>query len=220
MSDEKDLEAPEGDEAAEAAEADAAAAADEMAAEDGAGAEAELGEMRERWLRAAAEAQNTRKRAEKLVSDTRDYAIDGFARDLIAVADNLSRALDAASPEARESAGPLAQTLLEGVELTERSLLAAFGRHGLERIEPKGEAFDPNHHQAAAQIPSEVPSGQVAEVMQAGFLLKGRVLRPAMVAVSSGPAAEAPPDAGEAKGEPTKPAADAPPPGGKVDTKI
>ncbi|MEN0653359.1 MULTISPECIES: nucleotide exchange factor GrpE [Hyphobacterium] len=146
----------------------------------------ELEDAREKMLRALADAQNTRRRAEKEIADTRKYAVSGFAGDLLAVADNLSRALDAV--KAAELEGP-AKTLVEGVAMTERSLLSAFERHGVKKIDPQpGEAFDPNLHQATAQFPSEHAAGAIAAVLAPGYVLGDRTLRAAMVAVSSGPA--------------------------------
>lgn len=156
--------------------------------------EAELAKAKDDMLRALAEAQNTRRRAEKEAADARTYAIDKFARDLLPVADTLTRALASLSPEvvAKDEA---AKTLFDGIELTERSLLEAFARHGLKRIGAKGEIFNPNLHQAVAQAPSDHPNGTVMEVLQPGYVLSDRTLRAAMVLVSSGPAAKAPGEA-------------------------
>ncbi|MDX2237607.1 MAG: nucleotide exchange factor GrpE [Hyphomonadaceae bacterium] len=162
--------------------------------------EALLAQAHDERLRALAEAENTRRRAEKQVADSRTFAIDRFARDLLPVADTLARALAAAPAEARAGEGVL-RAFFDGVEMTERTLLEAFQRHGLKRIGVKGEAFDPNLHQAVAQIPADAPAGAVAEVFQPGFALAERTLRPAMVAVSAGapapePAAPPPSEAG------------------------
>ncbi|MCW5724378.1 MAG: nucleotide exchange factor GrpE [Maricaulaceae bacterium] len=183
--------------------------------------QAELDDLRDRLLRAVADVQNTRKRAEREVKDARDYAVSGFARDLLAVADNFSRALDAAKGAALD--GP-AKALLDGVAMTERSLLSAFERHGIKKLDPApGDAFDPHLHQAAAQIPSDQPEGSIAAVMTPGYVIGERTLRAAMVAVSSGAPAQA------ADGGATAPAAkktngaggDGPakPPGGSIDVK-
>lgn len=145
--------------------------------------EAELAKARDDVLRALAEVENTRRRAERQAQDARIYAIDRFANDLLPIADTLARAL-AAAP--REDTDEGFRNLLTGVELTERLLLEAFGRHGLRRVGEKGETFDPNLHQAVAQAPSDQPAGKVAEVMQAGYVLGDRTLRAAMVLVSSG----------------------------------
>lgn len=153
--------------------------------------EAELAKAKDEHLRALAEVENTRRRGERQAQEAKAYAIDRFARDLLPVADTMARALGSVSEEVR-AADEAVRNLFEGVEMTERALLEAFTRHGLKRIGEKGEKFDPNRHQAVAQIPSEAPAGAVAEVMQAGYALAERTLRPAMVAVSAGPAAIAP----------------------------
>jgi len=154
--------------------------------------EAELAKTREELLRALAEVENTRRRGERAVQDARAYAIDKFARDLLPIADNLSRALAAVPASVREGGDEAVRTALAGVEMTERALVDAFGRHGLKRIGAKGEVFDPNLHQAVAQAPSDLPAGQIAEVMLSGYVLGDRTLRAAMVLVSSGPAATPP----------------------------
>jgi len=152
---------------------------------------AELAKAKDDLLRALAETENTRRRAERQAQEARAYAIDRFARDLLPVADTLGRALAAVPAQWRESADDASKNLLTGLELTERSLLEAFARHGLKPVGAKGDTFDPNLHQAIAHIASDLPSGAVAEVMQVGFVLADRTLRPAIVAVSSG-RAEAP----------------------------
>lgn len=149
--------------------------------------EAELAKAKDETLRALAEAENTRRRAERQAQEARAYAIDRFAGDLLPVADTLSRALAAAPEGWRDNGEETLRNLLTGLELTERALLDAFARHGLRRVGAAGEAFDPKVHQAVAQIPSSLPSGQVAEVMQPGYVLADRTLRAAMVAVSAGP---------------------------------
>jgi molecular chaperone GrpE len=160
------------------------------AAPDAAALEAELAKARDEMLRALAEVENTRRRAERTAQEARAYAIDRFAADLLAVADTLGRAL-AAAP--RDDVDEGFRNLLTGVELTERAMLDAFARHGLKRVGAKGDQFDPNLHQAVAQAPSDQPAGKIAEVMQPGYVLNDRTLRPAMVLVSLGPAASAPP---------------------------
>jgi molecular chaperone GrpE len=149
--------------------------------------EAQVAELRDRFLRAVAEAENVRKRAERDVADERVYGITGFARDILVVADNLARTLDAVAAEARSSAeGPL-KALLEGVELTDRELQKALAKNGIRRIDPQGEKFDPNFHQAVFEVPdANVPAGMVAQVIQPGYAIGSRVLRPAMVGVSKG----------------------------------
>jgi molecular chaperone GrpE len=149
--------------------------------------EAQMAELRDRFLRAVAETENVRKRAEREVADERVYGVTAFARDIVAVADNLARTLDAVATEARSSAeGPL-KTLLEGVELTDRELQKALAKNGIRRIDPQSEKFDPNFHQAVFEVPdANVPAGMVAHVIQPGYALGSRVLRPAMVGVSKG----------------------------------
>jgi molecular chaperone GrpE len=149
--------------------------------------EAELAKAKDERLRALAELENTRRRGERQAHEARAYAIDRFARDLLPVADTMARALGSVSEEVR-AADEAVRNLFEGVELTERALIDAFTRHGLRRVGRKGERFDPNLHQAVAQIPSDAPAGSIAEVMQAGYVLNERTLRAAMVAVSTGPA--------------------------------
>lgn len=160
-----------------------------------AAAQAEIKRLQEEALRHLAEADNIRKRGERAVQEARTFAIDRFARDMLAVADNLGRALDAAPADG--SGDPAA--LREGVAMTAQALDDIFGRHGIRRIGAKGDKFDPNLHQAVAQIPSDAPAGAVAEVLQPGYVLAERTLRAAMVAVSAGQPAQAepPPTGGE-----------------------
>ena len=142
-------------------------------------------EFKDKLLRTLAEMENLRKRTEREVLDARLYGIAGFARDVLAVADNMHRALDAIRPERRESTDPTVKALIEGVELTERELLKILEKNGVKKFSPQGEKFDPNVHQAMYEVPtSDLPPGQVAEVIQAGYMIGERVLRPAMVAVS------------------------------------
>lgn len=155
--------------------------------------ENDLAKARDELLRALAEVENTRRRAEKQAGDARTYAIDRFARDLLPVADTLMRALEAAPANWRESADEGLRTLFAGLELTERAMLDAFSRNGLKRVGAAGEAFDPNLHQAVAQTPSDQAAGTVLIVMQPGYVLGDRTLRAAMVSVSAGPAGEPPP---------------------------
>jgi molecular chaperone GrpE len=158
--------------------------------------EAELATMKDQMLRALAETENARRRAEREAAEGRVYAIDRFARDLLAVADNLGRALDSLTPEMKASTDESMRTVLDGVAMTETALLDVFGRHGLKRIGQRGDKFDPNLHQAVAQIPSDAPAGTIADVFQDGYVLGDRTLRAAMVAVSLGNAAnESPPPA-------------------------
>jgi molecular chaperone GrpE len=152
-------------------------------------AQAEIETLKDAGLRALAESENIRRRAEREKTDARLYAIDKFARDLLSVADNLGRAITTA-PEAFKGDAAF-DGYVTGVEMTERELQGAFERHGLTRVGAKGDKFDPAFHQAVAQIPSDLPAGEIAEVFQPGYVLGGRTLRAAMVAVSAGqPAGE------------------------------
>lgn len=167
------------------AQPQAAEAPDPQGAPDVEALQAELSKARDDMLRALAEVENTRRRAERQAADARAYAIDRFAADLLPVADTLTRALQAAPPDDRDEGF---RNLLTGVELTERALIDAFSRHGLKRVGAKGEPFDPNVHQAVAQAPGDQPAGTVLEVMQPGYVLGDRTVRAAMVLVSAGPA--------------------------------
>ena len=148
---------------------------------------AERDDMRDRFMRALAEAENVRKRAERDRREAEQYGGTRLARDLLPVFDNLARALDSATEESRAAAGPL----IEGVELTLRELIAVLGRHGVEPIAPEvGERFDPQRHQAMFEAPvPDTRAGDVIQVMTQGFMLHDRLLRPAQVGVSSTPAA-------------------------------
>jgi molecular chaperone GrpE len=145
--------------------------------------EIELAERQDRLLRALAETENTRRRAQREREEAAKYAVAGFAKDLLSAADNLRRALDSL-PEARVRDEPI-RNLLTGVAATERELLAVFERHGIRRIDPRGERFDHNFHQAIFEVerPGE-PAGTIVEVLQPGYLLHDRLLRPAMVGVA------------------------------------
>jgi molecular chaperone GrpE len=147
--------------------------------------EAELADTKDRLLRTLAETENVRRRFQREREDAQKYAISGFAKDLLSAVDNLRRALDA-MPEG-EITDARTRSLLDGVAATERELLGAFERHGLTRIDPKGERFDHNFHQAIfeAERPG-TPAGTVIEVLQPGYVLHDRLLRPAMVGVAKG----------------------------------
>src|SRR5262244_2123618 len=148
-------------------------------------ARSEAAEFKDKLLRTLAEMENLRKRTEREVIDARVYGIAGFARDVLAVADNMHRALEAIGPELRGSADPKVRALIEGVELTERELLKTLEKNGVKKFSPQGEKFDPNVHQAMYELPTpDQPPGQVAQVIQAGYMIGDRVLRPALVAVS------------------------------------
>jgi molecular chaperone GrpE len=159
----------------------------------------ELADTKDRLLRTLAEMENLRKRTEREVADSRVYGITAFARDILSVADNMHRALEALDKELRENANDSVKGLLDGVELTERALLSALEKHGVKRIEPMGQKFDPNRHQAMYEVEdASVPAGQVLQVVQAGYLIGERVLRPALVAIAKGgPKASAEPPAND-----------------------
>ena len=147
----------------------------------------ELAETKDRLLRTLADMDNMRKRTEREVADARVYGISNFARDILGVADNMHRAMAALDDELRAKADEATKALLEGVELTERELMNVLEKHGVKRIEPLGQKFDPNRHQAMYEIEdASVPAGTVVQVMQAGYLIGDRVLRPALVAVAKG----------------------------------
>tara|TARA_R110002096_G_scaffold104210_1_gene229236 strand:+ start:3979 stop:4614 length:636 start_codon:yes stop_codon:yes gene_type:complete len=147
----------------------------------------EAEDLREQLLRTLADLDNTRKRAERQVSDARVYAIERFAGDLLSVSDNLARALAALPDEDRANLSDAGNNLLSGIEMTAKELETALGRHGVKQIDAApGATFDPNQHQAVAQIPSEQPSGTIASVFQPGWRIGDRTLRAAMVAVSAG----------------------------------
>ena len=153
----------------------------------------EATEARDKMLRTLAEMENLRKRTSREVADARMYGIAGFARDVLEIADNLQRALDAVPAEARETADPGLKALIEGVELTERSLLNALEKNGVKKFDPFGEKFDPNFQQAMYEVPdTSVPAGTVVQVVQAGYMIGDRVLRPALVGVAKGGAKPAP----------------------------
>ena len=149
--------------------------------------QAENTDMKDRLLRLAADMENLRRRTEREVRDARAFAISKFAADMLGVADNLRRALDHVTPEQRETADETLKTLLEGVELTERAMHGAMERHGVRKLEPEGQKFDPNFHQAMFEVPNpDVPNNTVVQVVQAGYQIGDRVLRPAMVGVAKG----------------------------------
>jgi molecular chaperone GrpE len=147
----------------------------------------EAAESRDKMLRTLAEMENLRKRTQREVADARTYSIANFARDVLDIADNLQRALDAVPADTKAAADPGLKALIEGVELTERSLLNALEKNGVKKFDPSGEKFDPNFQQAMYEVPdSSVPAGTVVQVVQAGYTIGERVLRPALVAVSKG----------------------------------
>jgi molecular chaperone GrpE len=148
--------------------------------------EAELAEARQQVLYARAETQNVRRRMEKEVSDARAYAATGFARDVLSVSDNLQRALEAIPADMREDAKM--KSLVAGLEATGRELDKVFGQHGITRIAAMGLPLDPNQHQAMIEVPTdESEPGTVVQELQSGFMIRDRLLRPAMVGVAKKP---------------------------------
>ena len=164
------------------------------------GLRAEVEALKDRALRAMAEVENVRKRLERERDDARTYSVTRFARDMLTVADNLNRALSAFPAEVRAKTDDSVKAVLDGVEATARELGAALGRHGVKPIAAEGQKFDPNLHQAIAEVPTpDAPPGTVVTVVQAGYLIGDRLLRPAMVTVakSGGPASSPGNGAGE-----------------------
>ena len=142
--------------------------------------DAEIADLKDRLLRAVAESENVRRRLEREKADAVTYAVTGFARDLLGVADNLRRALEAAAKD-----DVVASPLLSGVEITEKELLKAFEKHGIARVESVGQKLDPNRHQAMLEVVQEgAEPGQIVAELQTGYVLKDRLLRPAMVTVA------------------------------------
>jgi molecular chaperone GrpE len=149
------------------------------------GLRAELADMRDRMLRALAETENTRRRAEREKQDASQYAVTRFARDMLQIADNFARALAAAPQALRDTADPQLKAVLDGVEATERQLLASLERHGVKPIDSADGRFDPNLHQAIAEVAGgDKPAGSIVDVVQAGYMIGDRLLRPAMVTVA------------------------------------
>jgi molecular chaperone GrpE len=147
----------------------------------------EVSEMKDKVLRTLAEMENLRRRTEREIADTRQYAVSSFAREILTVGDNLRRALDAVPEESRKSAEAVWSSLLDGVELTERELLKVLGKHGVKVVEPAGQRFDPNLHQAMFEVADPtLPAGTIVNVIQPGYMIGERVLRPAMVSVAKG----------------------------------
>ncbi|HET7334143.1 MAG TPA: nucleotide exchange factor GrpE [Rhizomicrobium sp.] len=159
----------------------------------------EVSELKDRMLRAMADAENTRRRAEREKADASSYAISRFARDMLNVADNFARAIDALPAEAREAASPQVRAVIEGVEATDRQLLATLEQHGVKKIDTSDGKFDPNLHQAIAQVPGNgKPAGTIVDVVQVGYQIGERLLRPSMVTVArQDEGAAAPGPAGE-----------------------
>lgn len=181
---------PQNEQTPEAAPAEAAAqatetvgpAADSRIAE----LEAEIAKLKSEVLYAKAETENVRRRLEQQAEDRAKYAISNIAKDVLSVADNLRRALDSVPPTAREG-NDIANTLTVGVEMTERELLSSFERYGIRPVQAQGTRFDPNLHQAMMEVEDTTqPEGTVVMVMQQGYQIHDRLLRPALVGVSKG----------------------------------
>src|ERR1700675_1732628 len=182
---------PEGDAAA-------AGAPELVPAEQVTAALEAAAEFKDRLLRTLAEMENLRKRTEREIADARVYGVAGFARDVLAVADNMHRALGTVGAAEREQADPKIKALIEGVELTERELMKVLEKYGVTKFSPEGEKFDPNVHQAMYEVENaELPPGHVAQVIQAGYMLGDRVLRPALVAVVKAAPKSPPPSAND-----------------------
>ncbi|PSH66731.1 nucleotide exchange factor GrpE [Phyllobacterium brassicacearum] len=161
---------------------------------------AENGDLKDQLLRVVADMENLRKRTARDVHDARAYSVANFARDMLSVSDNLKRALEAIPAEALTNGDTGLKSLVDGVEMTERAMMVAMERHGVKKIEPQGQKFDPNFHQAMFEIPNaDVPHNTVLQVAQAGFVIGDRMLRPALVGVSKGGPKQA---AGESQPEP------------------
>ena len=162
---------------------DTAQASPELAEHDRAAElEAQLAEARAATMYAQAEIQNVRRRADKEAGDARTYAVTAFARDILSVSDNLERALAAIPAELRDD--ERFKGLVNGLEATGRELTAVFARNGITRIESAGQMLDPNKHQAMMELPSDQPAGTIVQEMQAGYMIRDRLLRPAMVGVA------------------------------------
>ncbi|MDE1148909.1 MAG: nucleotide exchange factor GrpE [Azospirillaceae bacterium] len=164
---------------------DAAVTQEAPAAKEGTAAlEAEVASLKDQLLRAMAEVENVRRRAQKEREDTAKYAVSGFAKELVSVADNLRRAIEAVPEDAR-SGNDQVNNLLTGVEATERQLNAAFDRAGIVKLDPLGQPFDPNFHQVVAEVDgTDKPAGTVVTILQPGYTIQGRLLREAMVCVA------------------------------------
>jgi molecular chaperone GrpE len=166
-------------------ETEAVASGGEQADAEIAQLRAEVAELKDRALRALAEVENTRRRAEREKKDASLYAVTAFARDMLQVADNFARAVQACPAEVREQAAPQLKAVIEGVEVTDRQLMATLERHGIRQIDTSSGRFDPNLHQAIAEVPGRgKPAGSIVDVVQIGYQIGDRLLRPAMVTVA------------------------------------
>jgi molecular chaperone GrpE len=151
---------------------------------------AEIASLKDQVLRALADAENTRRRSRKEIEDEKKYAVGAFAKDMLVVADNFRRALDA-TPQ--DTSDPALKNLITGIEATERQLLASLERFGIKKIDPIGQIFDPNFHQVMAEVQDPTqPAGTVVQVLQSGYVIHDRLLREALVAVAKGGGAAAP----------------------------
>ncbi len=147
----------------------------------------ENGELKDRLLRTLADMENLRRRTEKEVADAKLYGVSSFARDMLSFADNLRRAVDNIPDDLRKSADSAVETFVGGIELIERDFIARLARYGIKKIEPLGDKFDPNLHEALYEVPDEtVPNGTVVKVVEDGYTIGERVLRPAKVGISRG----------------------------------
>ena len=195
MNDPADTFTPEGtapeaeDMPREAHRAEATAEAAPRAEADAAveSLQAEVASLKDRILRTMAEMENLRRRTEREVADAKSYGVTSFAREMVAVVDNLQRAVASVPAEAKSEAGPAIQSFLQGVELTERDLLSRLARFKVSPVETVGSRFDPNRHEALFEMPDEsVPTGTVVQQVETGYVIGDRVLRPAKVGVSRG----------------------------------
>lgn len=199
-SDNQDPDVPENEDPADAPEEEDAA---QEESEESAlsnrllNMEAELADTKDRLMRAIAETENIRRRSEREKADANTYAVTKFARDLLNVADNMRRAMDSVPEDMQGEESPI-RAFVSGIELTERELLSVFERHGITKVDPQGEKFDHNFHQAMSEVETpDAEHGTVLQVYQSGYVLKDRLLRPAMVVVAKAPkpaAAQAPKD--------------------------
>lgn len=149
--------------------------------------EAEKADLKDKLLRLMADMENLRRRTEREIADARTYAMANFARDMLNVADNVRRAIESVPEEAKATAEGAFKGLIDGIDLTERDLLKTLERHGVKKLDPQGQKFDPNVHQAMFEVPNpDVPNGTVVQVVQSGYVIGDRVLRPALVGVAKG----------------------------------
>jgi molecular chaperone GrpE len=194
----------ENDEAPEAAAPDAAPSGEMVPAEQVKAALEAAADFKDRLLRTLADMENLRKRTEREVADARQYGVTAFARDVLQASDNMHRALDSIGAELSETTDSNVRALIEGIELTERELAKVLEKHGVKMFMPQGEKFDPNVHQAMYEVADgSAAPGTVAQVIQAGFMIGERVLRPALVAVAKAPPKAPSPSANDNSGTDT-----------------